>query len=508
MGLTFLLGFLLCIFQSSESILVKLAGNRPDPHPSSAKLLFLSELLKLLISYTLLSVERKQLWGISNLFRRRCCRGASSASATCCRNNSSSNTAYGHHHQPIPLQDEEEQQSRGKRLLSNNGDAADYDDEEEEGEGDYARKHPSPSFSSSSSSAAASSSSGSSCSVPPILLFAVPGAIYFFNNNLTFILLSLMPAPTYVVLSNLKILTTGLFSFLFLHRLLTTVQWISLGILFLSTAVSQIDLEKGLSLSISLQAFLLMILFCSLSAAASVFSEYVMKERFATESIHLQNMKLYMFGILFNGITYLLTPPPPPTTAGTGATGFFADMAAIHFMIILAYALLGLVTSAIIKFSGSITKVYASSMSMFFAALVSWLLLNDQLTVLFFVGCFGCCYALHLYYRVGPSTTATATTTHGSAEDADEEERRRIAGAAAATTGRRDSTSSTTSSTTLAASSPVSAKNNNGKLQNGVPLSSVRVVDRNEYLSLDMLDGDVHDEEEDEHQERAPPARR
>ncbi|KAF9962949.1 hypothetical protein BGZ70_007779, partial [Mortierella alpina] len=349
-------------------------------------------------------------------------------------------------------------------------------------------------------------SSGSSCSVPPILLFAVPGAIYFFNNNLTFILLSLMPAPTYVVLSNLKILTTGLFSFLFLHRLLTTVQWISLGILFLSTAVSQIDLEKGLSLSISLQAFLLMILFCSLSAAASVFSEYVMKERFATESIHLQNMKLYMFGILFNGITYLLTPPPAAAAAAAaGATGFFADMAPIHFMIILAYALLGLVTSAIIKFSGSITKVYASSMSMFFAALVSWLLLNDQLTVLFFVGCFGCCYALHLYYRVAP-TPATAisgsSTENANNNNNDDDDDERIAGGAVAAADRRDSTSSSTSSTTLAASSPVSAKNNT-KLQSVVPLSSVRVVDRNEYLSLDTLDGD-----DDEHRERAPGARR
>ncbi|KAF9950956.1 hypothetical protein BGZ72_007469 [Mortierella alpina] len=473
MGLTFLLGFLLCIFQSSESILVKLAG-------------------KLMISYTLLSVERKQLWGISNLFRRRCCRGSSSPS--CCRD---SNSTTGGLHQPIPLQDEEEQQYRGKRLLSSSGDAAEYDDEEEEGEGDYDRKNLSQSSSTqSSSSSAAGASSGSSCSVPPILLFAVPGAIYFFNNNLTFILLSLMPAPTYVVLSNLKILTTGLFSFLFLHRLLTTVQWISLGILFLSTAVSQIDLEKGLSLSISLQAFLLMILFCSLSAAASVFSEYVMKERFATESIHLQNMKLYMFGILFNGITYLLTPPAAATATAV-STGFFADMAPIHFMIILAYALLGLVTSAIIKFSGSITKVYASSMSMFFAALVSWLLLNDQLTVLFFVGCFGCCYALHLYYRVAP------TSAEKAADDEDDEERveeqRRIAGAGAAAGGRRDSTSSTTSSTTLAASSPVSAKN---KLQTAVPLSSVRVVDRNEYLSLDTLDGD------DEHKERDPAATR
>ncbi|KAF9574140.1 hypothetical protein EC968_007392 [Mortierella alpina] len=517
MGLTFLLGFLLCIFQSSESILVKLAGNRPDPHPSSAKLLLLSELLKLMISYTLLSVERKQLWGLSNLFRRRCCRGSSSTSPSCCRNSNSNHLTSGQH-QPIPLQDEEEQRYRGKRLLSNNGDAAEYDDDEEEAEGDYERKHRSTSLSTSSSSSssstsapssAAGTSSGSSCNVPPILLFAVPGAIYFFNNNLTFILLSLMPAPTYVVLSNLKILTTGLFSFLFLHRLLTTVQWISLGILFLSTAVSQIDLEKGLSLSISLQAFLLMILFCSLSAAASVFSEYVMKERFATESIHLQNMKLYMFGILFNGITYLLTPPPVPVAGGAAsavATGFFADMAPIHFMIIMAYALLGLVTSAIIKFSGSITKVYASSMSMFFAALVSWLLLNDQLTVLFFVGCFGCCYALHLYYRVAPTTTAAAD--HGRAEEADsdsdhddeDEDDERIAGGAVAM-GKRDSTSSSTSSTTLAASSPVSSAKNNNKLQNVVPLSSVRVVDRNEYLSLDTLES--HDAEEDEHKERA-----
>ncbi|KAI8362835.1 nucleotide-sugar transporter, partial [Mortierella sp. GBAus27b] len=220
----------------------------------------------------------------------------------------------------------------------------------------------------------------------------VPGAIYFFNNNLTFVLLSLMPAPTYVVLSNLKILTTGLFSYLFLKRVLATTQWVSLGILFLSTAVSQVDIEKGLSLSISLQAFLLMVLFCSLSATAAVFSEYVMKERFADESIHLQNMKLYMFGILFNGVTYLLTP----AVSDQGAS-FFADLHWIHFFIILVYASLGLVTSAIIKFSGSITKVYASSMSMFFAALVSWLLLNDRLTVLFFVGCFGCCFALHLY---------------------------------------------------------------------------------------------------------------
>ncbi|KAG0210109.1 hypothetical protein BGX28_009650 [Mortierella sp. GBA30] len=444
-------------------------------------------------SYTLLCVERKQVVGISNIFRLAFWRCSSSSS--CCRNSDGCTTSS---HQPIPLQDEEEQQHRGRRLLNKNGDAEDREEEDEDEE--YETKN-SPE-SSSSSSSSSSTASKPTCGFPPILLFAVPGAIYFFNNNLTFILLSLMPAPTYVVLSNLKILTTGLFSFLFLHRMLTTIQWISLGILFLSTAVSQIDLEKGLSLSISLQAFLLMVLFCSLSAAASVFSEYVMKERFAKESIHLQNMKLYMFGILFNGITYVVTPSATEATAGAGGvsaqeSGFFSDMAPIHFMIIMAYASLGLVTSAIIKFSGSITKVYASSMSMFFAALVSWLLLNDQLSLLFLVGCFGCCYALHLYYRVPSSpsqsscsttdATASSTTLEGhDDDDEDDDEDESPSGEPG-----RDSVSSIASSTTLAVTSPVSNKK---QITKTVPLTSVRVVGQNEYLSLDTLNGDQQDD--------------
>ncbi|KAG0048182.1 hypothetical protein BGZ83_006812 [Gryganskiella cystojenkinii] len=421
-----------------------------------------------MISYTLLSVERKQLVGFGNLLRRKWCKKG----ASCCRAKDTQGD------EEMQQQQDNHQERRGKRLLNDNND--DEDDEDE------------------IATSPSSDDERSGCEIPAILFFAVPGAIYFFNNNLTFVLLSLMPAPTYVVLSNLKILTTGLFSYLFLHRLLTTPQWISLGILFLSTAVSQIDLEKGLSLSISVQAFMLMILFCSLSAFASVFSEYVMKERFSKESIHLQNMKLYMFGILFNGFTYLLAPAPlsnggTTTLPSAEERGFWSDMAPIHFMIIMAYASLGLVTSAIIKFSGSITKVYASSMSMFFAALVSWLLLNDQLTVLFFVGCFGCCYALHLYYRASSSSTTDSSKTKAtmSGQDDNDDNEDEDEEALLERGSRRHSTSSTNSSTTLTASSPTTSPST--KQKQGSTLTSVRVVDNNEYLSLDTLDYQDHD---------------
>lgn len=389
--------------------------------------------------------------GVASLLRRRrSCRSASS----CCRSGSKGSA--------IPIREDEEERlptSSKQHLLSNNNDDSDSHENDSEDSDDENTHKDSP--------------SSSRWTFPPILLFAVPGAIYFFNNNLTFVLLSLMPAPTYVVLSNLKILTTGLFSYLFLKRHLAPMQWVSLGILFLSTAISQVDLDKGLSLSISLQAFLWMILFCSLSAAASVFSEYVMQERFANESIHLQNMKLYMFGILFNGITYfampLATRHDQENVSDNGdAAPFFSDMGWIHLFIILAYASLGLVTSAIIKFSGSITKVYASSMSMFFAALVSWLLLNDQLTVLFFVGCLGCCLALHLYYRAPASSTTSSAPSSSSGDDDDDDE----------SAQRRASMAFSSSSTLVEA--PMSQIKAHSSL-----LETIKVVDRNEYAPLE-----------------------
>ncbi|KAG0220644.1 hypothetical protein BGX31_010752 [Mortierella sp. GBA43] len=447
LGLPVVLGFLLCIFQSSESILVKLASTSNGPYPSSAKLLFLSELLKLF--------KRGQLVGSSIFRRRRCCR----STVSCCKD--SSRNSVIHDQSPTAPQDEEGQLYHSKQHLLSDSDDSDDSDAID------SPSAPTPS---------------SRCRIPPILYFAVPGAIYFFNNNLTFVLLSLMPAPTYVVLSNLKILTTGLFSYLFLKRVLATTQWVSLGILFLSTAVSQVDIEKGLSLSISLQAFLLMVLFCSLSATAAVFSEYVMKERFADESIHLQNMKLYMFGILFNGVTYLLTP----AVSDQGAS-FFADLHWIHFFIILVYASLGLVTSAIIKFSGSITKVYASSMSMFFAALVSWLLLNDRLTVLFFVGCFGCCFALHLYNRVPAASTPSSPDTSSSitaASERDDEE----AALTAEEQGNATRNSRSSSIATLVGSPTARVKPYSNLLE------AVKVVDRNEYVALETVDDTRHDQ--------------
>ncbi|KAG9305789.1 hypothetical protein G9A89_001078 [Geosiphon pyriformis] len=234
------------------------------------------------------------------------------------------------------------------------------------------------------------------------LLFGIPALAYFVNNNLTFIILSMMDPPTFTVLSNLKILTTGFFSYIFLKRQLSSLQWVSLGLLFFGTTVAQInfDTNGSLNLTTSTLGFLLTVVFSSISAGASVFTEFVMKDKFGNESIHLQNIKLYLFGVFFNGSVYF-------SQSFSSDSGFFSSLRLIHFFIIMVLCSMGLVTSAIIKYAGSITKVYAGSMAMFFSTLVSYFFLNYRPTNWFFAGALMCCLAVHIY-----STSSVVKTDH------------------------------------------------------------------------------------------------
>nr|CAG8658608.1 2657_t:CDS:1 [Entrophospora candida]CAG8663167.1 2437_t:CDS:1 [Entrophospora candida] len=242
------------------------------------------------------------------------------------------------------------------------------------------------------------------------LLFGLPAFAYFINNNLSFIILTIMNPPTFTVLGNLKILTTGLFSHIFLNRKLIRVQWASLCLLFLGTTVAQIHFtnDGAFEFSVSPLGFLLIIIFASISAGASVYTEFVMKDKFGQESMHLQNIKLYLFGILFNGGVYHfnsfysdglyeLDEDDSDAVVVKGKT-FFSSLYLIHFLIIGAACSMGLITSAIIKFSGSITKVYANSMAMFFSSFVSYFFIDGyRPTIWFFLGAMTCCIAVQMY---------------------------------------------------------------------------------------------------------------
>ena len=124
-----------------------------------------------------------------------------------------------------------------------------------------------------------------------LLPFAVPGLIYFINNNLIFVILSYVNSTTYQILSSLKTVFTGILFRVVLHKKLTDLQWLAIVLLGCGTATSQIgtsackDTEGTQSSAIGVVAA---IVTCVLSALGGVYAERLMKHDAKQHSIHLQ----------------------------------------------------------------------------------------------------------------------------------------------------------------------------------------------------------------------------
>ncbi|OWA54033.1 UDP-galactose translocator [Hypsibius exemplaris] len=237
------------------------------------------------------------------------------------------------------------------------------------------------------------------------LKVAVPAFIYTFQNNLTFVAVSNLDAATFQVVSQIKILTTAIFSVAMLRRQLGTVQWAALLILFVGIAVVQLDQQSpqaGKTLFHIQSPFLGLsaILISSLmSGYAGVYFEKILKG--SEVSLWLRNIQLSMYAIPMGLLTCLAADSDSIRTKG-----FFFAYTPIVWSIVFFQGFGGLVVAMVVKYADNILKGFATSFAIVFSAIASVYVFGFEIHWLFAIGSSLVIISIFMYGYVPKLSTA------------------------------------------------------------------------------------------------------
>jgi len=234
------------------------------------------------------------------------------------------------------------------------------------------------------------------------LMLAVPSAIYMVQNNLLYVAVSNLPAATYQVTYQLKILTTALFSVSMLGKKLSKMQWFSMMLLFCGVAIVQLETSTASEKSSSnieqnhLLGLGAVIMSCCSSGFAGVYFERILKE--SKGSIWLRNIQLGIFGVL-SGLAAVFMKDGERIAEN----GFFFGFHSLVVFIIMCQAFGGLLVAVVIKYADNILKGFSTSISIVVSTIAAVFLFSFNITLTFMAGAALVIAAVCLYSRPKPA---------------------------------------------------------------------------------------------------------
>lgn len=210
-----------------------------------------------------------------------------------------------------------------------------------------------------------------------VLRYAVPGGVYFINNNLVFLIQERLDPATFQLVGQMKIVFTGLLFRFVLDRRLTKVQYLAIWQLACGAAVSQIPKTSAGAFRAepSLQGFLLCMASCMLSALGGIYTEKLMKDK-VQHSIHWQNLQLYSWGIAFNVVGTFIHAPDV-----LSSNSYFEGFNCWAVAAIANNTIMGLTIAAILKYADNIARVFAHAIAMLVTMILSVFLFGTPPTM-------------------------------------------------------------------------------------------------------------------------------
>mmetsp|Transcript_61972 Transcript_61972/g.177761 ORF Transcript_61972/g.177761 Transcript_61972/m.177761 type:complete len:549 (+) Transcript_61972:193-1839(+) len=265
------------------------------------------------------------------------------------------------------------------------------------------------------------------------LLYGIPGLLYCVDNNFQYVILGFLQPAELAVLWNFKMFATVVLMQLFLNRRYAWHQWAAMLVLVAGCALTQASdftlhgfgstlagalsrLEGGgvgggpagelgrgpaqfdaqapsaaptelptLGASTKLFGAALALLGSSIAASSNVFIEWLVKQQ-PKESIHLQNMQLYSFGVVFNFTTLLAKAAMEPNSPMHGPQGFFTGYNIWVWLLVLLGAVSGIAISAALKYVDNLVLIFSHAMSVILVSVASTILFGAVLPPPFVAG--------------------------------------------------------------------------------------------------------------------------
>ncbi|NXJ87178.1 S35A2 protein, partial [Trogon melanurus] len=237
------------------------------------------------------------------------------------------------------------------------------------------------------------------------LRLAVPSLIYTLQNNLQYVAISNLPAATFQVTYQLKILTTALFSVLLLGTSLSRLQWTSLALLFAGVALVQAEQARAggatdsgptappdsppQSYAVGLAAVAAS---CLSSGFAGVYFERLLKT--TGGSIWVRNVQLGAVGTAV-GLAAMVAAEG----SAVATSGFFYGYNAAVWAVVVNQAAGGLLVAVVVRYADNILKGFATALSILASTAASVHLFGFRPRAPFLAGTAMVLAAVYLYGR-------------------------------------------------------------------------------------------------------------
>lgn len=241
------------------------------------------------------------------------------------------------------------------------------------------------------------------------IIFAPTAFLYMIDNNLMYYILLYMNPATLSIVWNIRIVTTALMFQFILKKKLSKLKWTAIVLLLLGVVTSASNKhflnnaedgegegkqeEASSSFSDFTIGMLLVLIGVNISSAAGIYTEWAMKRR-VDDSIFLQNVHLYFYGVLTNGLALMYSLKKEENYNKS----FFNGYDEYTIAIIISGTMIGLFVGVLYKFLDNIVVSYAHAIAMFFTTIISLVYFSFDISLEFICGLSVCVVSMYLYH--------------------------------------------------------------------------------------------------------------